>query len=241
MAGKHWIAALLLAPLLWQPVAAQDDSKDGGVVIVNGTRSPELQPYRYMLSGLDAFDDYHELAPAATEVRFRLRTRKSAPDDAMDGLTVRLWGDKTELILPLAVDHSFVLPRNSAAEDDNADVAVNKKKSYYNWMPEVHSPGVPANMRRLGDLRLECRVLVGIGKNYIPFLLRATINTLLLTTDWCSFKDFTWYVRTDREITRATLVDGAQRVELKISKDGNAFDAPIGNKLYSNDALIQFE
>jgi hypothetical protein len=31
-----------------------------------------------MLSGLDAFDDYHALAPAAPEVRFRLyrRTRR---------------------------------------------------------------------------------------------------------------------------------------------------------------------
>jgi hypothetical protein len=53
-------------------------------------------------------------------------------------------------------------------------------------MPDVRTPGVPATMRRLGDLRLECRVLVDIAKNYLGFLFRASINTLMLTSDWCS-------------------------------------------------------
>lgn len=238
MRGRCAAIAVLLLPLLWQQARADDEA--GQLVVINGTRSPELQPYRYMLSGLDAFDDNHELAPNATEVRFRLHQKSKAPADGFDILTVRLLGNETEIPVPLAEDHSFLLPRNRAAEEDNADVVLNQKKGDYGWMPDVRSAGVPVGMRRLGDIRLECRVLMGIAKNYIPFMVRALINTLTLTTDWCSFKDFKMNVRADREINRATLVDGATRVALKVNEDGKSYAAPIGNKQYTNDALIEF-
>ena len=240
MLGRCAAIAVLLLTLLWQQQARADDDA-GQLVVINGTRSPELQPYRYMLSGLDAFDDNHKLAPNASQVRFRLHKNSKAPADGFDTLTVRLFGNETEIPLPLADDHSFTLPRNRAAEDDNADVVLNQKKGYYGWMPDVRSAGVPAGMRRLGDIRLECRVMVGIAKNYIPFMVRALINTLTLTTDWCSFKDFKLNVRADREISSATLIDGANRVELKLSEDGKSYAVPIGNQQYGNDALIEFE
>ncbi|MRW84925.1 hypothetical protein GJ698_12625 [Pseudoduganella sp. FT26W] len=233
---------LLLLSMWWQPaMAAEPDDDPGPMVIVNGTRSPELQPYRYMLSGLDAFDDYHELAPKATEVRFRMTRRDKAPADALNELAVRLSGNQTDIALPLDAEHSFLLPRNEQAEDENADVVLNKKKSNYGFMPLVRSPGVPEGMRRLGDIRLECRVLVAVGKNYIPFLVRAMINTLTLSTDWCGYKDFKMGVKSDVAIAGATLVDGDLRVPLKVGKDGKSYTAPIGDKHYSNDALIEVE
>lgn len=240
MVRRYALTAALLLPLLWQQAAAQDD---GGsqMVVINGTRSPDLQPYRYMLSGLDAFDDDHELAPKAAQVRFRLHAKGKAPADAFDTLTVRLFGNATDIPVPLAADHSFALPRNRAAERDNADVVLNQKKSYYGWSPDIRSEGVPADMRRLGDIRLECRVMVAVAKNYIPFWVRAIINTLTLTTDWCSFKDFKLSVRPDREIAKATLVDGDKRVPLDISEDRKTYSVPIGDKRYSDDALIEFE
>lgn len=239
---RYVVVSALLLPLLWQPAAAQQaESGSGEMVVINGTRSPELQPYRYMLSGLDAFEDYHDYAPNASTLRFRMHSTERAPDGAIDTLAIRLFGNETDIPLALDAEHSFALPRIQSAEDDNADVALNQKKSYYGWWPDVRSPGVPAGMRRLGDIRLECRVLVGIAKNYIPFYVRAIINTATLTMDWCSFKDFNLNVRAYRQINSATLVDGGQRVTLKVSKDGQGYNVPIGNKLYSNDALIELE
>jgi hypothetical protein len=246
-AWKVVAAALMLARLLG-PAAAQTSAEAKGetteadapsMVIINGTRSPELQPYRYMLSGLDAFDDEHALAPAATEVRFRLRGKGKAPADVLAGAVVRLSGKRTDITLPLTADGRFVLPRDDAAQDDNADVVVNRKKSHIGWSPDIRSAGVPDGMRRLGDIRLECRVLVGVAKNYINFLLRATINTLTLTTDWCGYKDFKLSVYSDREITSATLVDGERRLELDVNDDGDAYSVPIGDKSFSNNALIE--
>lgn len=242
-------AALLLAGLINLPTGAQTidaqpaakpaDEEAPTMVVINGSRSPELQPYRYMLSGLDAFDDHHAMAPAATEVRFRLRGKGKAPADVLDGAVVRLSGSGTDITLPLAEGGRFILPRNQAAEDDNADVVVNRKKSHIGWSPDIRSVGVPEGMRRLGDVRLECRVMVAVAKNYITFMLRAMINTLTLTTDWCGYKDFNLSVRSDREISGATLVEGQRRLELKVDDEGTSYSVPIGDKSYSNDALIE--
>lgn len=241
MAGKHFVTAMLLAAAVTAlPATAAATEGSEQMVIINGTRSPEMQPYRYMLSGLDAFDSQHALAPNAQQLRFRLHTKRKAPADAMDNVVVRLSGNETDIAVPLAADHSFTLPRNRAAEDDNADVVLNRKKSDYGWMPDVRSAGVPADMRRLGDIQLECRVLMAIAKNYIPFLARAIINTVTLTTDWCSFKDFTMSVRSDRPIVGATLVDGDRRLELKVDEDGKMYSVPLADKTYSSDALIEF-
>jgi len=254
---KAYVAALLLlAGLICRPAAAQTaaeapaaadakpvvtEAEAPSLVVINGSRSPELQPYRYMLSGLDAFDDYHALAPAATDVRFRLRGKGKAPADVLNGAAVRLSGNETDIALPLTDAGYFTLPRNKTAEDDNADVVTNRKKNYLGWNPDIRSPGVPEGMRRLGDIRLECRVMVAVAKNYIPFLLRAMINTLTLTTDWCGFKDFNLHVYADHALTSATLVDGERRVELKLNDEGTAYFVPIGNKSYANDALIELK
>lgn len=238
--SKLLLVLVLLLPLL-AAAAPETPDEQGPMVVINGTRSPDLQPYRYMLSGLDAFDDYHALAPNASEVRFRLTLRDKAPADAMDGVTLRIVGERSDIALPLDASQRFLLPRDDVAEDEKADLVVNKKKRYFSFWPDVRSAGVPAGMRRLGDIRLECRVLVAIGKNYIPFMLRATINTLTLTTDWCGFKDFKLGVRSDGIVTRATLVDGAERIALDISRDGKSYSVPIGDKRYGDDLLIEVE
>ncbi|WP_373925180.1 hypothetical protein [Duganella sp. sic0402] len=238
---KSKLLLVLLLPLLAAAAEKDEPEEQSPVVVINGTRSPDLQPYRYMLSGLDAFEDNHELAPDAQQVWFRLTLKAKAPADAMDGVTLRVSGKQSDIALPLDAGHRFVLPRDETAEDENADIVLNKKKSYFSFWPDVHSAGVPAGMRRLGDIRLECRVLVAIGKNYIPFMLRATINTLTLTTDWCGFKDFKLSVRAEAPLARATLLDGETRVPLTIGKDGKSYSVPVGSKQYGNDALIELE
>lgn len=235
------LPALLLPLLAAAQQAPEADTDAGPLVVINGTRSPDLQPYRYMLSGLDAFDDHRALAPNAAGVRFRLTPRARAPADATDGLMARISGEHSDIPLPLDALQRFTLPRNEQAEDDNADVVLNKKKRDFSFWPDVRSAGVPDGMRRLGDIRLECRVLVAIGKNHIPFLLRATINTLTLSTDWCGWKDFRLGVRGDGLVARATLIDGDTRVPLKVSDDGRSYSVPVGSKQYADDALIELE
>lgn len=233
------IAALLhlsATPAMAAPVAPAQEP-----VHVSGIRNPELKRYRAMAAGLDEFDDYRALAPHARELRFKLRPRASAAPDAMDKLTLHITGDTVAIPVPIAADGSFVLPRSEAAEDENTDLMLNKKKGAFRWHADVRSLNVPAGTRRLGDLRLECRVMVAVAKEEMPLWVKLLVNSFLLTSDWCSVEKLQLSSRADAMITSATLVDGAVRKPLEISDEGMGFVAPLGERQFSDDARIEFE
>jgi len=46
-------------------------------------------------------------------------------------------------------------------------------RRFYQIVPEVRTPGLPENVRRLGDLRLECKVMIEIAKEE-RFCMKAT-------------------------------------------------------------------
>jgi hypothetical protein len=221
--------------------AVADDAKDAKTreVVIQDVRAPELKRYRAMLAGIDEFESRHALAPAATEVRFRLRARASKPDADLEQLKLRIALDDGSIPLPLAADHSFVLPRNAQAERENGELLLNKPKGGYQWAVDVFSPGVPASMRRLGDLRLECRVQVAVIKEEIPFWARMLVNSILLTGDWCGYDKFNIATDTLQPIKAAWLIQGDQRIALPLSDYGHGFMAPIGNMAYPDDTLIE--
>lgn len=243
--GGALAAALLLAPFALPSALAAEPPAEPAVeknaVVVNGIRNPELKTYRVMAAGLDAFDDYHALAPNAPEVRFKLRPRSDKPSMDMENLAMRIAGDSISIPLPIAADHTFSLPRNEQAARENADLLLNKPKGGYRWQPDVHSTGVPEGMRRLGDLRLECKVLVATAKEEIGFWFTSMINTLLLTTDWCSHEKIQLSTAAARRIASATLAHGEQRVVLKLNSEGTSYVPPLGNKAYPDDALIDIQ
>ncbi len=237
--------ALLFTLLAASHAAAQADAPaearaDAGQSIhINSIRNPELKSYRVMAAGLDAFDEYHALAPRAREVRFKLVAGSRAPADAMQDLALRIAGNETSIALPLAADGSFTLPRSAQADSEDADLITNKKKGQYRWQPVIHSDGVPAGMRRLGDLRLQCQVMIAIAKKEIPFWIRTLVGTLLRTTDWCSAEQLKLGTRSDLALASATLLDGERRVALKVEKEGHSFLSPIGDSRYADDILIE--
>ncbi|NBV16147.1 hypothetical protein [Janthinobacterium sp.] len=224
-----------------QPPEAQAEApaETGRSIHINSIRNPELKSYRVMAAGLDAFDEYHALAPQARDVRFQLNAGTGAPADAMQDLALRIAGNETSITLPLSANGSFVLPRSAQADSEDADLITNKKKGQYRWQASIHSDGVPANMRRLGDLRLQCQVTIAIAKKEIPFWVRTLVGTMLRTTDWCSARELNMGTRSDVAIASATLLDGAQRIALPVNNAGKTFLAPIGNTRYADDTLIE--
>jgi hypothetical protein len=208
-----------------------------------------VRKYKVILAGLDAFDRHRQLAPAADGLRFRLTTRKK--DESPQPLAVRLVGDGG-FSLPIAIDadRRFVVPRSEAAEDAESELELNRKRNAYRTDPEIRTPGLSANQRRLGDLRLECKVTVAMAKAEIPTFWVMTINTLLLRTDWCNFfgdpEDFRWEgvsrkahfpFRIDQPLRGAVLVDGNRSAKLEVK--GGTYHVPIGNATWSDDALIE--
>ncbi|CAN7452073.1 hypothetical protein [Massilia sp. LjRoot122] len=249
MRAIHAIA--LGALLLCGSVAAAEEKpvRELEPVHVNAMRNPEVRKYKVILAGLDAFDRHRQLAPAADRLRFRLRSQ--AKDESEQPLAIRLVGD-SGFNMPIAIDADmrFVVPRSEAAADAESELELNRKRRSYRTDPEIRTPGLSANQRRLGDLRLECKVTVAMAKAEIPTFWVLTINTILLRTDWCDFfgdpEDFRWEgvskkahfpFRSDQPLAGAVLVDANRSAKLEVK--GGTFHVPIGNFSWSDDAVIE--
>lgn len=218
-------------------------------VHVNAMRNPEVRKYKVILAGLDAFDRHRQLAPAAERLRFQLTARKK--DESVEPLAARLVGDGG-FKLPVAIDADlrFTVPRSEAADDADSELELNRKRRVYRTEPDIRTPGLPANQRRLGDLRLECKVTIAMAKAEIPTFWVLTINTILLRTDWCGFfgdpEDFRWEgaskkahfpYRSGRPLQGAVLVDGNRSAKLEVN--GETYHVPIGNATWGDDARIE--
>ena len=235
--------AMALGALLWSGGAGAVEDKpvrELEPVQVNAIRDPEVRKYSAILAGLDAFDAHHGLAPAADRLRFRIERLKGAGAPALP--QVRLVGDGGfTLPLPLDAESRFVVPRSDAAKDAGAELDLNQKRQRYRIEPDVRTPGLPPNRRRLGDLRLECQVAVAIGKKESSFVWVLTVNGILRTTDWCSFFDDKKSARfgfhAERALAGALLVEGSRSALLKTRQE--SFEVPIGDSSWSNDALVE--
>ena len=209
-------------------------------VTVKGIADPEMRTYRNVAAGLDAFDAHRGLAPNAL-LRFRMRRADGSPPGADDALRLRLASDDGAFQEEVPVDAAGLLtvPRSQAAWDADATFVLNRRSGQYTGRPEVRTAGLPDNVRRLGDLRLECRVTIAIVKEQMPFLAKAAINSLMLTSDWCAKTDFNFGVPAPRYGVHAVLRDGERTRALPAR--GWTVDVPIGDSAWPDDALVQFD
>lgn len=175
------LARLSLLPILatcLMPAVAQEQATGGDgtvrqemqqIIDVQSARDPDLRPYRTMLRGLDAYADHLQLAPGAP-LRFMLIP--ASPGAALADVTLHLSADNLSIPIPLAPDGTFSLSRDKTAYDANADLVSNKKRDSLRWQPDIHTPGLPPNVRRLGDLRLECEVRWAVEQEQLSFIMR---------------------------------------------------------------------
>lgn len=190
---------------------ARDETQ---AVYVSAMRDPVNKSYRRMLKGMDLFEQLRAMAPAAS-LRFRLLPRQR--DTKMDGITVDIVANTITLPVAVAADRSFTLERDPVAIDEDAAVMPNRKASSLTWRTEVRTPGLPANTRRLGDLRLECRVGMesGLISNTRPGI--GLISDLIQgMIDFCSGDDAPYLFFSERPLFGVTLISGARRQPLSV-------------------------
>jgi hypothetical protein len=262
MRGIHASLALVLVLVLASGFASAQDAvakpgkDDPGTVHVNAIRNPELHSYRAIVAGLEAFDELHALAPGVPQLLFQARTRGGKPlgsailkgaagtagSPATEPLRARLAGDTFSLPLPLDDEARFQVPRSQQAWDADAELVLSRKRAAVRVWPYVRSPGLAANQQRLGDLRLECRVLIAIAKKEAPLHIVLLVNTVLLSSDWCGFlkdKERTWSVNMPAKLAKAVLYDGNRSMDLQVK--GQEFQVPLGDTSWSNDAIVELE
>ena len=242
---KKLILALAVLPFIAGPALARQaadtpaEAEKVEEVKISTTRDPEFKFYRPFVLGLDAFDKHRQLAPAAP-LRFVLRSNDAQA--SYEGVAMRIAGNENSIAIPIAADGSFTMPREQAMADQNAEIILNRKKGTFRWRPFIHTPGVPDDARRLGDLRLECQIRWAVERPELGFLSRTTISAL---GGPCDSKRVRVLSQAPRQIKAAFIMVNGARIELDPKlieqQKGRAFAAPLFDKTIPDDALVRFE
>lgn len=199
------LAACCLCPLAPAQTAPQEDPPQ--VVHVDSVSDADEIPYRRFYKGMEVFEANRALAPKA-ELRFRLYPR--AKNASFDGLVLTLLDGKTEIPIALDEHQRFSLPKDARLAESRAVVTTNRKAGTYAWRVDIRTPGLPPDTRRLGDLRLECKVDMK-GAQLRRMVRDPSIMALAAAGDPCSFRTFQNPFFAERPVFNVTLVDGARR------------------------------
>lgn len=231
-------------------------------ISAKGNPNPVEKSYRKMLRGMDLFERQRSsVAPHAT-LRFKLLPRKRGTE--MQAITLAVVGDTVDVLLPIATDHTFTLPRDALALQENAQVVPNRRALSMTWRTEIRTPGLPPKTRRLGDLRLECRVgmeagLISNSSNLIGRLASALVDS----PAYCDKPTPLYLFFADRPLFSVTLVAGQRRETQAIhTLYANASDdtgmrdnlpycdcevlvdrtyvLPLGDRSWPDDTLVEF-
>ena len=246
--------------------AAQD--KAGGelpTVTISAKANPEPveKSYRKMIRAMDLFDrERGRLSPSAA-LRFRLLPRR--PDTDMARIEMEVIGATVDFSVPIAPDQTFTLERNQKAYDENAQVSPNRRAQSMTWRSDIRTPGLPPNTRRLGDLRLECRVgmeagLISNTSNIVGRMVKAVLDT----PAYCDKQAPIYLFFADKPLFSVVMAAGARREILSIDKlyaaasddpglkdelpycdcevlVDRTYVLPLGDRSWPDDTLVEFE
>lgn len=224
---------------------------------------PVEKSFRKMIQGMDLFDQERAMTAPGAALRFKLLPRRRDTD--MAHIEMEVVGTTVGYALPMAPDSTFTLERNPLAYDENAQVSPNRRAQSMTWRTEIRTPGLPPGTRRLGDLRLECRVgmqagLISNRSNIVGRMVKA----LLDTPAYCDRQVPLYLFFAERPLFSVALVAGERREILSIDKlyaaasddpklkdelpycdcevlVDRTFVLPLGDRSWPNDTRVEFE
>ena len=231
-------------------------------ISAKANRDPVEKSYRKMIRGMDLFEKERGMAPNAS-LRFKLLPRKRETD--MNNIVLEVIGTAVDFAVPIAPDHTFTLPRNPQAFDENAQVVPNRKAQSMTWRTEIRTPGLPPNTRRLGDLRLECRVGMEAGLvSGSGTLASWIVGAVLDTPAYCDKPAPLYLFFAEKPLFSVALVDGQRKEVLAIDKlyaaasdnpklttelpdcdcevlVDRTYFLPLGNRSWPDNTLVVFD
>ena len=231
-------------------------------VAAKANRDPVEKSYRKMVRGMDLFNAERSMSPNGV-LRFKLLPRR--PDTDMKSIEMEVIGSTVAFPVAVLPNDTFVLERNAKAFDENAQVIPNRKAQSMTWRSDIRTPGLPEDARRLGDLRLECRVgmeagLISNSSNIIGRLTQAVMDT----PAYCDRKAPLYLFFSDRPLFSVTLLSGTRREVLSIDKlyasasddpglktdlpycdcevlIDRTYVLPLGDRSWPDDTLVAFD
>lgn len=260
--GVMMRAAIALAVLC--PVAlAQAGGNTAAILVVNvsGMSKPDERAYAKIVEAMNLFEKLHAMAPQAT-LRFELLPAHARV--SMKDTELHIVGSERRVAVPLASDRTFTVPRLPYMLDERALLTSNRRDDSFLWRSRIRTPGLPANTRRLGDLRLEWHVDY-VGALGPQWLSPGTRIAMAMMDRPYEMRGLHHMFLADRPLFGVTLVAGARRQVLAtdmlylsgLTKAlpspllglwknrrflmDRAFDLPLSDSSWPDDTLIVFD
>ncbi len=197
---------------------------------------PMAWPYRLLETAQDAFEQRAPMqAPGAT-LAFSL---PKVPPEQGDNQVELVQGDQ-RIALPMVSGASFALPRDLGRVDGAATVVANRhfrKGETLHPNIAVRSPGLPDNVRRMGDLRLACAAQMEMAKAE-GFKFRAVLAAAgMFGLGVCKELEVTKIDVPQGAYDTVTIEDGARRL---VQGTVHASVPRLGDGTWSDEARISY-
>lgn len=193
-----------------------------------------------VLRGTAAIFEKHRLFAPEAPLMFRVFDRRtsSAP--------LRLWIERGDIIEPLAVgdDRLFSLPPSAFA--DGARLVANRTEDTLSISSEILSPGTTLRLRRMGDLRLQCRVSWSLHLDQLPrYLPRRKRPLYAMDGGVCDSAKIRYHPHTAGfRVQTAEFRGAAAPKPIKVYTTGpfaGDYVAPLHDRSISDDAIIELK
>lgn len=207
------------------------------VVHITGARPGAPMAWRYsLLQAAEAVFNRHEarLAPGAT-LAFKLPN----VNETQTSIEVEIVSATRRIRLPMVSAAAFTLPFGDEATDSDAMVAVNRdfpKGSYRHPNVQVRSPGLPEDVKRMGDLRLACAAQVAMVKEH-DLKSRALLAAASLFGEICQEMEVTNIGAPAGPYDTMTIEDGGRTMTQPRS---HKEPLKLGSKNWSDNAHISY-
>lgn len=97
--------------------------------------------------------------------------------------------------------------------------------------PAIFSPGTKIGDRRVGDFRLQCRVLIAFAR------ISAPLRVLVSAFNLCNNKSVGWYEKSPKPLLRAEIP--GRDIDLMSKKNPDNYRIPLGDKRIANDERLR--
>ncbi len=158
--------------------------------------------------------------------------------DAADLAALQLSLRSDDRVVPLTLDDAgrFTIPDDFPVAH-SWELQTGNGPSSFAFRPLLLSPGTTVADRRLGDLRLQCRVAAAVAQDSMPLLQRAAFGAM----GGCSSSSIQFNLRSEQPLAGATIagpgVTGGS-MALTVSATGRSVAMPIANNDMGDEARL---
>ncbi|MDM4766700.1 hypothetical protein [Pelomonas sp. SE-A7] len=214
MRSRRWLElGLLVALALAGPAGAEPPQLSKVEVQGESTAPRELKTLATLYEARELFEKHHALAPQA-ELKFKVYARTQA--EHQQRMNLALVTRQGRVPVPLDEEDNFVIDPTWNRYPDATELKSKLLDGRVTWRADIRTPGWPDHERRLGDLRLQCRVGFesGVARGGDRGFFATLAKAVFSSKDGCENSYSSSSSFADRPIFSVTLVDGPRRMTL---------------------------